>query len=326
MGVRTQPTPSSEASVNSHYNARLTVWGRAQVVQRVLVEGEPVRLVAAALHVSPATIYKWCARFRTEGPAGLLDRSSRPRRSPRALAPRLVERLVALRVARRTGPAIAQALDVPRATVGRWLQRLGLGRLQVPRPPIVRYQREQPGELVHLDTKALPRFTRVGHRIHGQRAGAWRAQGLGADYLHVAIDDATRLAYAELQPQQTGAACAAFLTRALAWYAHLGIPVQAIMTDNAFAYTGHALRAVLTTRHLRHLRTRPYTPRTNGKAERFIQTCLREWAYARPYPTSARRAAALPAFLDTYNTARDHSALDHVPPLLAYLMRPSTTS
>jgi transposase InsO family protein len=312
--------------VNTHHNARLTAWGRAQLVQRILVDHEPVQVVAAALHVSPPTIYKWCRRFRTEGPAGLLDRSSRPRHSPRAVAPRVVQRMIALRTARQTGPAIARTLGVPRATVGRWLHRAGLGRLRVPRPPIVRYQRERPGELVHLDLKALPRFTRPGHRVHGQRTGIFHAQGRGHDYLHVAIDDATRLAYAELQPAQDGPACAAFLQRALGWYAQLGIGVEAIMTDNAFAYTGRAMRAVLTTAHLRHLRTRPYTPRTNGKAERFIQTCLREWAYARPYRTSTHRAQHLPAFLDTYNTARDHSALEHVPPLLAYLMRPLTTS
>ena len=316
--------------MNTHQNARLTVWGRAEAVRRLLVDGEPIAVVAAALHVSPRTLTKWRQRFLLEGPAGLLDRSSRPHRSPGRTAGHVVRRIVHLRTTQRlTGPEIAARLQLPVATVGRLLQRVGLGRLKQLgadrlRP---RYQREHPGELVHVDLKALPRFTAVGHRIHGNRAKTARRRGLGADYLHVAVDDATRLAYAEMLPAQDGLACAAFLTRTLTWFAGLGIAVERIMTDNAFAYTGRAVRAVLTAPGIRHLRTRPYSPQTNGKAERFIQTCLRGWAYKRPYRTSAARTRAFPAFLDFYNTARDHSALGHVPPLLHFLSRtPGPTS
>ena len=316
--------------MNTHQNARLTVWGRAEAVRRLLQDGEPVTLVAAALHVSPRTLYKWRARFLTEGPAGLLDRSSRPHHSPRCTPRRVIQRMLRLRTTRRlTGPEIAAALLLPRAPVGRWLRHAGLGRLKQPgserlRP---RYQRERPGELLHLDLKPLPRFVTVGHRVHGDHSKVGRRRGLGADYLHVAVDDATRLAHAEVLPAQDGPACAAFLERTRHWFAGLGIAIERVMTDNAFAYTGKAMQAVLTTSGIRHLRTRPYSPQTNGKAERFIQTCLRGWAYKRPYRTSQARTAAFPAFLDFYNTTRDHSALGHVPPLLHFLSRtPGTTS
>lgn len=316
--------------MNTHQNARLTVWGRAEAVRRLLQDGEPITLVAAALHVSPRTLSKWRRRFLTEGPTGLLDRSSRPHRSPQCTPRRLIRRMLHLRTTcRLTGPEIAAALQLPRATVGRWLQQAGLGRLkqpgsEVPRP---RYQWERPGELLHLDLKPLPRFVAAGHRVHGDRSKVGRRRGLGADYLHVAIDDATRLAHADVLPAQDGPACAAFLERTVRWFAGLGIAIERVMTDNAFAYTGHAMRAVLTAAGIRHLRTRPYSPQTNGKAERFIQTCLRGWAYKRPYRTSAARSAAFPAFLDFYNTARDHSALGQVPPLLHFLSgTPGTTS
>lgn len=308
--------------MNTHQNARLTVWGRGEAVRRVVDDGEPVSLVAAALHVSPGTIYKWVRRYLTEGPAGLLDRSSRPHRSPRHTPPAVVAQIVTLRTQRLTGPEIADQLQMPRATVGRLLQHLGLGRLRTgPATPRPRYERAHPGELLHVDLKGLPRFATAGHRIHGNRSKVGRARGLGQDVLHVAIDDATRLAHAELLPAQDGPACAAFLARAGAWFAALGIPVQRVMTDNAWAYRSHAVQHVLQTLGARHLRTRPYSPQTNGKAERFIQTCLRGWAYKRPYRTSTHRAAALPAFVDSYNTQRAHSALGHVPPLFHYLMR-----
>ena len=172
-----------------------------------------------------------------------------------------------------------------------------------------------------MDTKALDRFHAVGHRMHGNRSKVGRKRGLGKDYLHVAIDDATRLAYAEIQPEQDGPTCAAFLARTLAWFAHLGIPVERVMSDNAKAYTSQAFQAVLTEATARHLRTRPYRPQTNGKAERFIQTALRRWAYKRPYRTSTARNTALPDFLDCYNTERPHRALGRVPPLFHFLMR-----
>lgn len=315
--------------MNTHQNARLTVWGRAEAVRRLLQDGEPVTLVAAALHVSARTLSKWRARFLTEGPAGLLDRSSRPHHSPRCTPARIIRRMIHLRTTRRsTGPEIATALQLPRATVGRWLRHAGLGRLKQPGSdaPRVRYQRERPGELLHVDLKALPRFVTMGHRIHGNHSKVGRRRGLGADYLHVAIDDATRLAHAEILPAQDGPTCAGFLARSVRWFGHLGVGIERVMTDNAFAYTGHAVRTLLTAHGIRHLRTRPYRPQTNGKAERFIQTCLRGWAYKRPYRTSTARTAAFPAFLDFYNTARDHSALGAVPPLLHFLSGTSGTT
>lgn len=308
--------------MNIHNNARLTAWGRAELVRRVVVDGEPVSLVAQALHVSTSTVHKWRRRFAAEGWSGLLDRSSRPHHSPSATKPALVERILRLRATRLTGPEIAEQLRLPVSTVGRVLTQAGHGRLKGPGPTGgPRYQRETPGELVHIDTKALDRFAAVGHRVHGNRSRTGRRQGLGQDHLHVAIDDATRLAYAELLPTQDAAACVRFLAQARRWFAQLGITVHGVMTDNAKAYTGHAMRAALTAAEIRHLRTRPYRPQTNGKAERFIQTALRRWAYKRPYRTSRHRNAALPDFLDCYNVERPHRSLGRVPPLLHFLMQ-----
>lgn len=307
--------------MNTHQNARLTVWGRAEVVRRVLRDQEPVRIVAAGLCISPGTVYKWLRRFIREGPPGLLDRSSRPSRSPRRTRPVVVRQILQLRTTRLTGPEIAEELRLPPSTVGRVLQRHGMGRLKGPASIAgPRYQREEPGELVHVDIKGLDRFAAVGHRIHGNRSRAGRRQGLGKEYLHVAVDDASRLAYAELHPEQDASTCALFLQHTHAWFAQLGIPVQAVMTDNARAYTSHAVHDVLTAQCTRHLTTRPYRPQTNGKAERFIQTALRRWVYKRPYRTSALRNHALPAFLDCYNLERPHRALGRVPPLFHFLM------
>ena len=308
--------------MNIHNNARLTAWGRAELVRRVVVDGEPVALVAAALHVSGTTVRKWRRRFAAEGWAGLLDRSSRPHHSPTATTPARVERILRLRATRLTGPEIAEQLRLPVSTVGRILTQAGQGRLRAPRPTAgPRYQRESPGELVHLDTKALDRFLAAGHRVHGNRSKVGRRRGLGQDHLHVAVDDATRLAYAELQPTADAAASVRVLTHAQHWFAQLGIAIAGIMTDNAKAYTGHAMHAALAAQGIRHLRTRPYRPQTNGKAERFIQTLLRRWAYKRPYRSSQQRNAALPGALDSYNLERPHRSLDRVPPLLHFLMQ-----
>lgn len=305
--------------MNTHQNARLTLWGREELVRRVVQDQEPVAVVAAALHVSTSTVYKWVRRFAEEGVAGLVDRSSRPHQSPRCTAPTVVRRILQLRRQRLTGPEIAEQLGVPPSTVGRVLQRLGMGRL---RQPVAErggkaYQRAVPGDLLHVDTKALPRFLAVGHRIHGNRSKVGRRHGLGADHLHVAIDDATRIAFAELHPTAQASACAAFLANAQHWFASLGIAVRAVMTDNARAYRP----ALRTLPGVRHLTTRPYHPQTNGKAERFIQTALRRWAYKRPYRTSTHRNAALPDFLETYNFERPHRAIGRIPPVLSYLMR-----
>jgi transposase InsO family protein len=301
--------------VNSHKNARLGFAGRVCLVERVIRDGWRTDEAAAAFGVSVQSVRKWLRRYRAEGAAGLRDRSSRPRSSPRRLAVRLERRIARLRARRMTGPRIADALGLPLSTVGDVLRRLGLGRLPPlqARPPVVRYERERPGELLHIDAKKLGRIGAVGHRIHGD----WtrRSRGVGWECLHVAIDDCSRVAYAELLPDESAASAVAFLGHAVAWLAALGVHVEAVMTDNAFCYTQRRYAEATTALGLRHLRTRPYTPRTNGKAERFIQTALREWAYAKAYRSSAQRAGALGPFLTDYNTARPHTAHGRRPPI-----------
>jgi transposase InsO family protein len=296
--------------MNVHKNARSTPRSREVMVRRVLA-GEKVGPVAAGYGVSERTVYKWLARWRREGAAGLADRSSRPRRQ-RRLDPKRVAAIEHLRGQRMTSPAIARALAMPVSTVGLVLRRLGLHRLKAldPAAPAIRYQRQRPGELIHIDTKKLGRIDGIGHRITGDRRGH-RARGIGWEHLHVAIDDASRLAYTEILPADTGEACAAFLARAGAWFARLGVRVERVMTDNAFAYTNsRAYRAALAALGARHLTTRPYRPRTNGKAERFIQTALREWLYAKPYASSALRGADMPHWLHWYNHHRPHAGID----------------
>jgi transposase InsO family protein len=284
-------------------------------VERVLRDQERVRVVAATMGVSRRTVYKWVARFQTEGGVGLRDRSSRPHRSPRRLAARWVRRIERLRRRRWTSPRIARHLALPLSTVVVTVRRLGLPRLGClePRPPVVRYERERPGELVHVDTKKLARITRVGHRITGDRTSEVR--GVGWEYVYVAVDDASRAAYCELHPREDGPTAAGFLRRAVAWLGERGIRLERVMTDNAFAWSAGVSQQVLDELGVRHIRTRPYTPRTNGKAERFIQTALREWAYARAYRSSLARANALPSFVRYYNAERPHWALDMQPPL-----------
>jgi len=295
--------------VNSHKNAKLTPAGRALLVRRVLHDRQPVRQVAQALGVCPKTVYRWIQRWQRQGATGLVDRSSRPRHSPTRLRAAVVRRIVTLRRRRWTSLRIAAWLRLRPSTVVRTLQRLGLNRrpaLAPPRP-VVRYERERPGELLHVDTKRLGRIGRVGHRIHGDRTR--RVRGIGWEAVHVAIDDATRVAYVEVLPDERTPTVVGFLERARNWYAVRGVTVTGLMTDNGSAYRSHAVRACLAASAIRHLRTRPYTPRTNGKAERFIQTLLREWAYERPYRSSAARAAALPDWQQYYNTQRPHTAL-----------------
>ena len=301
--------------MNSHKNARLGFAGRVCLVERVLRDGWSGTQAAQAFGVSARTVWKWVQRYRTEGRPGLRDRTARPHRSPRQLRRVLERRIARLRARRKTGPQIADALGLPLSTVGDVLRRLGLGRLPslTPRPPIVRYERERPGELLHIDAKKLGRIGRVGHRAHGDRSV--RVRGIGWEALHVAVDDASRVAYAELLPDESAASAVVFLEHAVAWLAALGVRVERVMTDNAFCYTQRQYATVIHTLGLRHLRTRPYTPRTNGKAERFIQTALREWAYARPYRSSAHRAGALAPFLTCYNTTRPHTAHGRRPPI-----------
>jgi transposase InsO family protein len=302
--------------MDAHENARTTPHSRMLIVER-LVAGWPVAAVAAALGTSPRTVRKWRDRFAAEGELGLRDRSSRPHRSPTRLSAAAEAEIETLRRQRLSGPAIARQLGRPVSSVGAVLRRLGLGRLAALDPPrqIIRYERERPGELIHIDTKKLGRIERVGHRITGDRTGQSRSRGIGWEYLHVAIDDASRLAYTALLPDEGKESAVRFLADALAWFEAHGVAAERVMTDNGSAFRSKLFAAALQSRGLTHKRTRPYTPRTNGKAERFIQTSLREWAYAAPFHSSAERARAMPAWLCHYNSLRPHSALSGKPPI-----------
>jgi transposase InsO family protein len=300
--------------MNMHKNARLTPQGRLLLVQRITDRGWTVGSAAGAAGLSQRQAYRWLARYRAGGPAALLDRRSAPKHCRHGVPAARVAEIERLRRQRLSGPAIAHRLAMPASTVGGRLRRLGLGKLAAlePRPPVVRYERARPGELLHIDTKKLGRIAAVGHRITGDRRD--RQRGAGWEAVHVCIDDASRLAYSEVLPDERKSSAVPFLERAVAWFARQGVTVERVMTDNGSAYRSHHWRHACGGLALRHLRTRPYTPRTNGKAERFIQTSLREWAYARPFATSHERTAALLPWLDHYNTARPHAALAHQPP------------
>jgi len=286
------------------------------MVQRVLEEGWTVPETAEAAGISERTVYKWLARYRAKGIVGLLDRSSRPHHSPDSLAPERAELILQLRRCRKTGPQIARELGMARSTVARVLRRAGLARLRDidPPEPARRYERERPGEMLHMDVKKLARIAgRIGHRIHGNRAT--RCRGAGWEFVHVCVDDASRLAYVEVLDDERAITAIGFLKRALAWYRRLAIRVERVMTDNGSAYVSKLFRAACQRLGLRHLRTQPYRPRTNGKAERFIGTLVREWAYARPYRSSRIRTRALKVWLRYYNHQRPHGSLDGNPPI-----------
>ena len=311
----------------SHANARLTVHGRLLLITRVVRQRRPVAHVAAELGISRATGYKWLARYRAEGLAGLRDRSSRPRRSPGQTSPEVEAAIVALRRDRRLGPArIAGILGLHPSTVHRVLVRYRMPRLAwLDRPsgqPIRRYERARPGELVHVDVKKLGRLRdgggwRFAGRDSLERRRARADTRIGYEYVHCAIDDHTRLAYAEIHPDERADTCSAFLRRAAAWFAAHGIPrIERVMTDNALAYRrSSAWRQALADLGADPRFTRRYRPQTNGKAERFNRTLLEEWAYARPFTSGSERAAALPGWLHTYNHHRTHTALGGHPPI-----------
>ena len=300
--------------MNVHQNARLTPRGRVLMMERI-DEGWSVKQAAAASGISERTAHRWLARYRS-GDRVLADRSSAPHRIVHRIPASMVAKVGELRRQRHTGPSIARALGMARSTVGLVLRRLGLNRLALlePRPPVIRYERERPGEMLHLDIKSLGRFERIGHRISGDRTGQGKSRGIGWDHLHVAIDDASRLAYTEVLPSLGREDATAFLTRALDWFTRLGVRVERVMTDNGSAYRSKLFAETLQQAGIRHVRTRPYTPRTNGKAERFIQTSLREWAYARPYPSSAIRNQAVGPWTDAYNLNRPHAGIAGLSP------------
>jgi transposase InsO family protein len=306
----------------AHPRAKLTVAGRRLLVERVLEQGWPPVRAAEAQGVSLATAYKWLRRWRAEGLAGLTDRSSRPQRSPRRLPAAREQAILAHRAAWRVGPhRIGWALGEAHSTVHAVLRRYQVARLaDLDRPTgqVVRYQRQRPGELVHLDVKKQGRIPDGGgHRIHGrQRArGGQRKQGLGYDFLHVAIDDCSRVAYLEVHPDEQAQTVAGFTGRALAFYAELGMTVERVLTDNGNGYRSRVFSQVLTAAGVVHKRTRPYRPATNGKAERLNLTLEREWAYAAGYTSNQARLDALPAWLHHYNHHRPHRALDGRSPM-----------
>jgi transposase InsO family protein len=300
--------------MNVHQNARLTIACRVLLVERIL-SGRAQVQVAAELGISVRTARKWLQRYREQGSEGLKDQGSRPHHSPQATPEVLKSAVVALRRQRLTLVTIATQLRLSRATVARIAKAAGLNRLSKlePAPVYRRYERAEPGELLHLDVKKLGRITKVGHRITGNRQA--HSKLVGWDYLHVAIDDASRVAYAQLLPEEDANCCVAFLRAAVAYYAGLGVHIKGVYTDNAKAYRGRDFATACATLGLSHHYTRPYTPRTNGKAERFIQTCLREWAYARAYHHSYQRRDALPTWLHGYNWHRPHMSLAGQPPV-----------
>ncbi|MGE0257916.1 MAG: IS481 family transposase [Alphaproteobacteria bacterium] len=317
--------------MNIHQNARLTRHGRERIV-RLAASGQTPTAIANTVGVCPRTVRKWLQRYREEGPAGLLDRSSRPHRLYRPLPDATLEGIAELRRQRWTGKQIAAEFGISPASVSRVLKRFGLNKLRAlePAEPIRRYQRDKPGELIHIDIKKLGRFERIGHRITGDRTRQSSARGrrngqnwgAGWEYVHVCIKpapaqagDASRIAFGRIFPNEKADSAVAFPKAAITYFAKLGIAVSRVMTDNGACYKACAFRNACRDLGIKHIRTRPYTPRTNGKAERFIQTALREWAYAQAYPTSNHRAAELPYWLHRYNWHRPHGSLDAKPPI-----------
>jgi len=301
---------------NMHANATLTPLMRAKLVRQHTASGRSLRASAAAFGVSDKTVRKWIKRSQLSGsPERLEDRSSRPRRQPRKTPPQLEDQILALRRQRHSYAQILMVLPISKASLSRILQRHGLHRraaLDPPKPPIVRYEREAPGDLLHLDIKKLGRFHQPGVRATGDRSH--RNPGAGVESLHVAIDDHSRLAFACLFPNEKTPSVLAALHQALAFYQAHGITIQSVLTDQGSSYRSKLFAAACQQLGLKHLFTRPYRPQTNGKAERFIQTITREWAYARPYDSSLHRAAFLPLYLHDYNFHRPHSALKALPP------------
>lgn len=297
-----------------HKNARLTLHSRELLVHRVM-QGHTRRSVALQMGVSVKSVSKWVQRYQQEGRAGLLDRTSRPRCCPSSTEPALRRAVIALRRERLTLQQIADQLGLSRSTVARILVKEGLNRLSRLEPAKVypRYERAEPGELLHLDVKKLGRITRIGHRITGDR-GAGSFGQAGWDYVHVAVDDASRVGYAQVLNDEQGDSACTFLRAAVAYFAGLGVQIREVLTDNGGCYLSAQFAQTCAHLGLKHRRTRPYTPRTNGKAERFIQTALREWAYARAFRNSHQRTIDLYRWLHGYNWHRPHTSLAGQPP------------
>ncbi len=307
--------------MNIHDNAKLTPKGRDRLVKMVL-SGQSLESASQLAGVCPRTVRKWVDRYRREGFAGLYDRSSRPYKLRKPTSQAKVEKIIKLRRRRLTGKHIAHEVGVSRATVSRILRKAGLSRAKDLNPdePIVRYERAKPGELIHLDIKRLGRFERPGHRVTGDRTGqssprSGRKKGYGWEYVHVCIDDHSRVTYTDIFPDEKAMSAVAHLKAAVAYYKRLGIKVERVMTDNGSCYKSKAFAKACKALGLKHIRTKPYTPKTNGKAERFIQTAIREWAYARKYQTSHQRAEYLPIWEHMYNWHRPHGGINDKTPI-----------
>ena len=298
-----------------HHNALTCPRSRELIIQRVKEQGQSVQDVAQSLGISERTVYKWLARYRAQGLLGLQDRSCRPRRSPRQTPRRDREAICRFRRRRMVAAEIAARLGLARSTVARILQQAGWGRLKnlEPAQPTRRYERDHPGQLLHLDIKKLGKIAGVGHRITGDKRR--RAPGVGWEFVHVCIDDASRLAYVEVLSDERKHSAMAFLGRAVLWFQERGIRVEEVLTDNGSCYLSHAFQGLCKQLGLRHLRTRPYRPQTNGKAERLIQTLLREWAYRFSYRSSGHRIRWLRPWLHFYNHHRQHQSLGGLPPI-----------
>jgi transposase InsO family protein len=298
-----------------HYHARLTIHRREELAKSVLEGRLSLREAAAECRLSRQSAAKWVRRYREGGVTELRDRSSRPQRMPRSTPAELVERVGRLRRERWTGVRIAQATGLSRATVSRLLTRLKLnkGKMLEPQVPIVRYEHAAPGDLLHIDIKKLARIVKPGHRITGNPQDETR--GAGWEFLYVAIDDHSRIAFTALLPDEKAASSASFLRQAVAYFARLGIQVRRVMTDNGPCFYAHVFAQVCREFALKHVRTRIYTPPTNGKAERFIQTAIREWAYARLYQNSDDRLTHLAPWTHQYNWHRPHASLNQTPPI-----------
>jgi transposase InsO family protein len=307
----------AENRMDTHKNAPLTPKGREAMVRSVIEGRLSPAAAARQFNVTPKTVAKWVARFRAEGVDGLRDRSSRPHSLPGQTPAAACAVVEALRRQRYIGRQIAVEVGISPATVSRILRRLGLNRLSAlePAEPVRRYEREHPGEIIHIDIKKLGKFNRIGHRITGDRTRQSNTRGVGWEYLHLAIDDHSRVAYSEILPDEKRSSCLRFLLNALRFFRAHGVKVQRVMTDNGVSFRSHRYAKALRLLKIKHLRTRPYTPKTNGKAERLVQTSLREWAYARAYNTSDERAAELPRWLHRYNWHRPHGSIGSKPPI-----------
>ncbi|UDF36659.1 UNVERIFIED_ORG: IS481 family transposase [Shinella sp. XGS7] len=301
--------------MNSHKHARLTYARRVEMVRQMTAEGLSAPAAAAAQGVTAPTARKWLGRYLAGGEAALADASSRPTHSPRAIAPAKALLIVELRRRRMLQSSIARSVGVSAATVSRVLARAGLSKLSdlEPTEPVVRYEREAPGELLHIDTKKLGRIVRPSHRVTGNRRDS--VDGAGWETLFVAIDDHARLAFTAMHPDEKKAQAVQFLKNAVAYYARMGVTVQRLLTDNGAAFRSREFRQACVELGIKHSFTKPYTPKTNGKAERFIQTALREWAYGWTYQSSAQRTAALAHWQHHYNCHRPHSGIGGVPPI-----------